>query len=183
MKRPAAKAIMKRPAAKAIMKSPAAPRNEKRPAMQVDDDDGAEDLESLRLMIYGQTQNENGFHFNKWHSLAPKGKRILILAIFKVFGADDKDIEEITHFSMSLKDLRIQWKYIADELKWNFSDSRIRGYNSAVVRYLTTPGSSTHEWLCLAIRVASAVRGVKDRLIDPEAEASSSSSSETSCEI
>ena len=84
--RPAAKAIMKRPAAKAIMKSPPAARIEKRPAMQVDDDE-AEDLESLRLMLYGQTQNENDFRFNKWHSLAPKGKRILLLAIFKVFGA------------------------------------------------------------------------------------------------
>ena len=178
MKRPAAKAIMKRPAAKA-MKSPAAARIEKRPAMQVDDDE-AEDLESLRLMLYGQ--NENDFRFNKWHSLAPRGKRILILAIFKVFGADDKDMEEMTHFSMSLKDLQIQWKDITDELKRNFSDSRIRRYISAVVRYLTTPGSSTHvEWLCLAIKVASAVRGVTDRLIDSEAEASSSS--ETSFEI
>ena len=121
MKRPAAKAIMKRPAAKAIMKSPAAARIEKRPAMQVDDDE-AEDLESLRLMIYCQTQNENDFRFNKWHSLAPEVKRILILVIFKVFGADDKDIEEMTHFSMSLKDLQIQWKYITDELKRNFSD-------------------------------------------------------------
>ena len=87
----------------------------------------------------------------------------------------------MTHFSMSLKDLQIQWKDITDELKRNFSDSRIRGYISAVVRYLTTPGSSTHEWLCLAIKVASAVRGVTDRLIDSEAEASSSS--ETSFEI
>ena len=148
--------------------------------MQVDDDE-AEDLESLRLMLYGQTQNENDFRFNKWHSLAPKGKRILILAMFKVFGADDKDIEEMTQFSMSLKDLQIQWKDITDELKRNFSDSRICGYISAVVRYLTTPGSSIHEWLCLAIKVASAVRGVTDRLIDSEAEASSSS--ETSFEI
>ena len=150
--------------------------------MQVDDDE-AEDLESLRLMIYGQTQDENEFRFNKLHSLAPNIKQILILAIFKVFGADYKDIEEMTHFSMSLKDLHIQWKYITDELKRNFIDSRIRGYISAMVRYLTTPGSSTDEWLCLAIKVASAVRGVKDRLIDPEAEASSSSSSETSFEI
>ena len=148
--------------------------------MQVDDDE-AEDLESLRLMLYGQTQNENDFCFNKWHSLAPKGKRILLLAIFKVFGADDKDIEEMTHFSMSLKDLQIQWKDITDELKRNFSDSRIRGYISAAVRYVTTSGSSTHEWLCLAIKVASAVRRVTDRLTDSEAEASSSS--ETSFEI
>ena len=64
---------------------------------------------------------------------------------------------------MSLKDLHIQWKYITGELKRNFSDRWICGYLSAVVRYLTTPGSSTREWLCLAIKVASAVRGAKDR--------------------